>query len=92
MFQVIERYAPDLSVRDDDGHTPAIVAADNGHVRLTHYIQDQDAIEVAKVTNPIPPSCTTLEFNLVHSGSGKNGFPRCPVLGILVSPIQDVGE
>ncbi len=64
MFQVIERYAPDLSVRDDDGHTPAIVAADNGHVRLTHYIQDQDAIEVAKVTNPIPLSYTTREFNL----------------------------
>ena len=50
MFQLIERYAPDLFVKDDSGHTPAVLAGDNGHFYLRDYIEDQEAMVIARVT------------------------------------------
>ncbi len=50
MFQIIERYAPDLFVKDDSGHTPAVLAGDNGHFCLRDYIEEQEAMVIARVT------------------------------------------
>ena len=53
MFQLLHRYNPDLSVKDDSGHTPAVLAGDNGHFSLRDYIEEQEAMAIARVTTPV---------------------------------------
>ena len=53
MFQVLERYFSDLSVKGNSGHTPAVLAGDNGHFHLRDYIEEQEAMAIARVTTPL---------------------------------------
>ncbi len=53
MFQLLERYTPDLSVKDNSGHTPAVLAGDNGHFSLRDYIEEQEAMAITRVTTPV---------------------------------------
>ncbi len=53
MFQLLERYTPDLSVKDDSGHTPAVLAGDNEHFHLRDYIDEQEAMAIARVTTAL---------------------------------------
>ncbi len=52
MLQVLQLYTPDLSVTDDSGHTPAAPAGDNGNFRLRDYIEEQEAMAIARVITP----------------------------------------
>ncbi len=50
-------------MKDNSGHTPAVLADDNGHFRLRDYIEEQEAMVIARVTTPV--------FYLMHCMCNK---------------------